>query len=212
MILITKFYHFAFLEEEVPSVPGSGTALRRPMTGLLHVRLSGIKHQNNVPTRNSKPAESMAIIKVDGVVKGKTRMARNGPQGIRWNEEFEIPVTKASEIEITICDKPDYVPVTIGMFWLKISDLVEELRRKKVEADNDAAWAAANVHELAVKNHIARPSTGSMTEVAVNSAVDGVESWWDLEPIGQISMKFNFGKHRNMKQHEAPANRKRYLA
>ncbi|KAF9293741.1 Serine/threonine kinase [Mortierella antarctica] len=181
-------------EEEVPTVSGSGTALRRPMTGVLHVRLSGIKHQNNVPTRNSKPAESMAIIKIDGVVKGKTRMARNGPQGIRWNEEFEIPVTKASEIEITICDKPDYVPVTIGMFWLKISDLVEELRRKKVEADNDAAWAAANVHELAVKNHLARPSTGSVAEVAVNSTVDGVESWWDLEPIGQISMKFNFVK------------------
>ncbi|KAG0336527.1 Serine/threonine kinase [Podila humilis] len=181
-------------EDEAPAAPGSGTALRRPMTGLLHVRLSGIRHQNNVPTRNSKPVESMAIIKIDGVVKGKTKMARIGSQGLRWNEDFEIPVTKASEVEITVCDRPDTAPVTIGMFWLKISDLVEELRRKKVEADNDAAWAAANVHELAIKNHFARPSTGSMAEVTVNSVVDGVESWWDLEPIGQISMKFNFVK------------------
>ncbi|KAF9427051.1 Serine/threonine kinase [Podila epigama] len=181
-------------EEDVPALSTTGTALRRPMTGILHIRLAGIRHHNNVPTRYSKPAESMAIIKVDGVVKGKTKMARNGVQGIRWNEDFEIPVTKASEIEITICDKPDQAPVIIGMFWLKISDLVEELRRKKVEADNDAAWAAANVHDLAIKNHLSRPRSGSTAEVPVSATVDGVDSWWDLEPIGQVSMKLNFVK------------------
>ncbi|KAG0371259.1 Serine/threonine kinase [Mortierella sp. AD032] len=170
-----------------------GTAMRRPMTGTLYVRINGIRHQNNAPTRNSRPAESMAYVKIDGSTKEKTRMARNGHNGIRWNEEFEIPVTKASEIEIAIFDKPEHVPVPIGMFWLKISDLVEELRRKKVEADNDAAWAAANVQDLVTRTPTIRPGTGPLGDNPING-VEGIESWWDLEPIGQISLKFNFVK------------------
>ncbi|KAF9569980.1 Serine/threonine kinase [Mortierella alpina] len=175
------------------AAPAPGTAPRRPMTGILSVRVSGLKHQTNAPTRNSRPAESMAVIKIDGVIKGKTRMARNGTLGIRWNEDFEIPVTKASEIEITVYDRPDHTSIPIGMFWLKISDLVEELRRKKVEADNDAVWAAANVHDLSIKNAPSRHGSSSHGENA-SETIDGVESWWDLEPAGQIGVKFNFVK------------------
>lgn len=164
------------------------------MTGTLYVRISGIRHQNNAPTRNSRPAESMAYIKIDGATRAKTRMARNGHNGIRWNEEFEVPVTKASEIEIAVFDKPDHVPVPIGMFWLKISDLVEDLRRKKVEADNDAAWVAANVQDIVSRTPTIRPGTGPLGDNPING-VEGIESWWDLEPIGQISLKFNFGKY-----------------
>ncbi|ORZ19147.1 hypothetical protein BCR41DRAFT_351614 [Lobosporangium transversale] len=178
-------------EDDITNTPG--TALRRPMTGTLYVRISGLKHQNNAPTRNSKTAESMACIKIDGAPRAKTRMARNTPHGIRWNEDFEVPVTKASEIEITVFDKPDQTPVPIGMFWLKISDLIEELRRKKVEADNDAAWVAANAQELGSRPPTIRPGTGPLGDNPING-VEGVEAWWDLEPIGQISLKFNFVK------------------
>ncbi|KAI1319634.1 Serine/threonine kinase, partial [Mortierella claussenii] len=178
-------------DDDTTNTPG--TALRRPMTGTLHVRVTGIKYQNNAPTRNSRPAESMAYIKIDGTPRAKTRMARNGPNGIRWNEDFEVPVTKASEIEIAIFDKPDQVPVPIGMFWLKISDLVDELRRKKVEADNDAAWVAANVQEMGGRTPTIRPGTGPLGDNPING-VEGIESWWDLEPVGQISLKLNFVK------------------
>ncbi|KAG0196573.1 Serine/threonine kinase [Mortierella sp. GBA30] len=178
-------------EDDTSATPG--TALRRPMTGTLYVRVGGIKHQNNAPTRNSRPAESMAYIKIDGAPRAKTRMARNGPHGIRWSEDFEVPVTKASEIEIAVFDKPDSVPVPIGLFWLKISDLVEELRRKKVEADNEAAWVAANVQDLVARTPTIRPGTGPLGDNPING-VEGIESWWDLEPIGQISLKFNFVK------------------
>lgn len=133
----------------------------------------------------------MAYIKVDGTSRAKTRMARNGVSGIRWNEDFEISVAKASEIEIGVFDKPDQTPVPIGMFWVKISDLVDELRRKKVEADNDAAWAAANAQDLA-RTPTIRPITGPLGDNPVNG-VEGIEAWWDLEPIGQINLKLNFG-------------------
>ncbi|KAF9427733.1 Serine/threonine kinase, partial [Podila epigama] len=179
--------------QEDDNTTTAGAALRRPMTGVLHVRISGVRHQNNAPVRGSRPAESMAVIKIDGAVRAKTRMARLGPNGIRWNEDFEVPVTKASEIEIAVYDKPDHVAVPIGMFWLKISDLVEDLRRKKLEADNDAAWAAANVQDLATRPPVIRPGTGPLGDNPING-VEGIESWWDLEPVGQISLKFNFVK------------------
>ncbi|KAG0255011.1 Serine/threonine kinase [Mortierella polycephala] len=175
------------------SIPAPGTALRRPMTGILNIRIAGIKHQSNAQTRHSRPAESMAAIKIDGALKGKTRMARNGAQGIRWNEDFEIPISKASEIEITVYDRPDHTAIPIGMFWLKVSDLVEELRRKKVEADNDAVWAATNVHDLAVKSPGGRLRSGSMSEADIGGP-EGVEAWWDLEPAGQIGLGFSFVK------------------
>ncbi|KAI7816133.1 hypothetical protein BC939DRAFT_470279 [Gamsiella multidivaricata] len=178
-------------DDDITTTPG--TALRRPMTGTLYVRIASARNLNNAPTRNSRPSESTAFIKIDGMPRAKTRPARNGPSGIRWNEDFEVPVTKASEIEIAIFDRPDQVPVPIGLFWLKISDLVEELRRKKVEADNDAAWVAANVQEMGGKAPIIRPGTGPLGDNPING-VEGIESWWDLEPIGQISLKFNFVK------------------
>ncbi|KAG0222819.1 Serine/threonine kinase [Mortierella sp. GBA43] len=177
-------------EDDTTTTPGTG--LRRPMTGTLYVRMSGMIHQSNAPTRNSKPAESMAHIKIDGTFRAKTRMARNSANGIRWNEDFEVPVSKASEIEIAVFDKPEHVLVPIGMYWLKISDLVEELRRKKAEADNNAAWAAANAQDMA-RIPIVRPTTGPLGDNPVNG-VEGIEAWWDLEPIGQINLKFNFVK------------------
>ncbi|KAF9170795.1 Serine/threonine kinase, partial [Mortierella sp. AD010] len=191
-------------EDDITTTPG--TALRRPMTGTLYVRVTGVKHQNNAPTRNSRPAESMAIIKIDGTPKAKTKMARNTPNGIRWNEDFEVPVTKASEIEISVVDKPDQVPVPIGMFWLKISDLVEELRRKKVEADNDAAWVAANAQDLGGRMPVVRPGTGPLGDNPVNG-VEGIETWWDLEPIGQISLKFNFVKDVAVRKRQSKLGR-----
>ncbi|KAG0095166.1 Serine/threonine kinase [Podila epicladia] len=178
-------------EDDITTAPGA--ALRRPMTGVLHVRISGIKHQNHAPIRGSRPAESMAMIKIDGSPRAKTRTVRTGPNGIRWNEEFEVPVIKASEIEISVYDKPDNAVIPIGMFWLKISDLVEDLRRKKQVADNDAAWAAANVQDLTTRTPSVRPGTGPLGDNPING-VEGIESWWDLEPVGQISLKFNFVK------------------
>ncbi|KAF9106807.1 Serine/threonine kinase [Mortierella sp. AM989] len=191
-------------EDDITTTPG--TALRRPMTGTLYIRVTGVKNQNNAPTRNSRPAESMAIIKIDGAIKAKTRPARNSPNGIRWNEDFEVPVIKASEIEISVVDKPDQVSVPIGMFWLKISDLVEELRMKKVEADNDAAWIAANAQDLGGRMPVIRPGTGPLGDNPING-VEGIETWWDLEPIGQISLKFNFVKDVAVRRRQSKLGR-----
>lgn len=171
---------------------------RRPITGVLHVRIAGIRHLSHAPTRQDRVIESLATVKVDGVLKAKTNAVRMGSQGIRWNEDFSIPVNKASEIEIAVYDRLDNGNAPVGLFWLKLSDLVEELQRKKVEADNAAAWEEsneANVHELSVKSPGSRLSLiGNIERHTSSVMMDGVDSWWDLEPIGQIGLTFNLGR------------------
>ncbi|GJJ68816.1 hypothetical protein EMPS_01162 [Entomortierella parvispora] len=183
-------------DDTTPMAPGMTP--RRPITGVLHVRVAGIRHLSHAPTRQDRVIESLATVKVDGVLKAKTNVVRMGSQGIRWNEDFSIPVNKASEIEIAVYDRQENGNAPVGLFWLKLSDLVEELQRKKVEADNAAAWEESNeasVHELSVKSQGSRLSLiGNIERHSSSPALDGVDSWWDLEPIGQIGLTFNLVK------------------
>lgn len=143
------------------------------------------------------------MIKVDGVIRAKTRPARSGTQGAQWtNEDFKIPVEKASEVELTLYDKPENHLIPIGCLWIKISDIAEELRRKKVELESGPGWAPASVARQgsAGENGGLDGSTpggpgygGAFNNAGSNVTVDGIESWFDLESVGQICLKFNFG-------------------
>ncbi|KAF9108200.1 Serine/threonine kinase [Mortierella sp. GBA35] len=185
-----------------------GAGLRKPNTGTLKIRVIAVKQQNNAPTRTLKGPETLCMIKVDGVPRARTRPARSGTQGARWNEDFEIPVEKASEVELTLYDKPDNHLIPIGSLWVKISDITDELRRKKVELESGPGWAPAGV-----AGQISSNENGSFDGQASASVqgyggfnngnnnnnnqaatVDGIESWFDLEPVGQVCIKFNFVK------------------
>lgn len=188
-----------------------GAGLRKPNTGTLQIRVIAVKQQNNAPTRTLKAPETLCIIKVDGVPRAKTRPARSGTQGARWNEDFDIPVEKASEVELTLYDKPDNHLIPIGSLWVKISDITDELRRKKVELESGPGWAPAGVAGQISSNENgqfdghAAPGVAGYGGGGFNNGngnnnqaatVDGIESWFDLEPVGQICIKFNFGKSR----------------
>lgn len=68
-------------------------------------------------------------------------------------QDFVLEMDKADEVEVAFYDQPsggkkgDPPPrVLIGIMWLKVSDLLEALRRQKVDAgfDGDAAgWVTA---------------------------------------------------------------------
>jgi hypothetical protein len=141
------------------------------------------------------------MIKVDGVPRAKTRPARSGTQGARWNEDFEVPVEKASEVELTLYDKPENHLIPIGCLWVKISDITDELRRKKVEMESGPGWAPAGVAGQGTADENggfdgSAPGAGfggGFNNTGSNIQMDGIESWFDLEPVGQICLKFNFG-------------------
>ncbi|KAF9935044.1 Serine/threonine kinase [Linnemannia zychae] len=192
-------------EPEVTNRVGAG--LRKPNTGTLKIRVIAVKQQNNAPTRTLKAPETLCMIKVDGVPRARTRPARSGTQGARWNEDFEIPVEKASEVEFTLYDKPDNHLIPIGCLWVKISDITDELRRKKVELESGPGWAPAGVagqispsengqFDGQIESRPAAYGGFNNGNVSNNQSavVDGIESWFDLEPVGQICIKFNFVK------------------
>jgi len=92
-------------------------------------------------SRFARGPETFIVIKVEDVIQVRTKSTRND----RWLDEgHDIDVNKANEIEITVYDKPGEHPLPIGMLWIRISDLVEELRRKKIEQDiSSSVWVSA---------------------------------------------------------------------
>ncbi|RIB14584.1 kinase-like domain-containing protein [Gigaspora rosea] len=188
---------------------------RRPVTGKLDIRVRNANHLAHAPTRTLKSPETTVVIKIDGATKGKTKASRND----RWNEDFEIHVEKASEIEITLYDKPHEHPQPIGLLWIKISDIAEELRKKRIEAESGPGWVTANAQfemqsspTSAVNNNgppYSIPYSSAQPQQGAGTAVlpDGIEAWFDVEPVGQISLKLNFVKETANKRPDAGLGR-----
>ena len=154
-------------------------------------------------------------LKVEGTQRARSHPSRTD----RWNEDFEIQVEKANEVEITIYDKQvsEPHPVPIGMLWIRITDLVEALRRQKVEQEtSQGGWVTATAAgamgsggspgggDLFGYGHshsgsgdfsyglappASRPGEFPSTEP------EGIDAWFAVEPAGAVSLRLNFGEH-----------------
>lgn len=149
--------------------------------------------------------ETQVSLKVEG-----TQLARSHPSRTdRWNEDFEITVDKANEVEIAIYDKQAGEPhaLPIGLLWIRINDLVEALRRQKVGMETgQGGWVTAGaMHggaDMGMHPHSAdmnAPLTfggapggmGAMGGGGLGSA-EGVDAWFAVEPAGAIALNLNF--------------------
>jgi len=151
-----------------------------------------------------------------------TRVRTKSTRNDKWLDEgHDIDVDKANEIEITVYDKPGEHPLPVGMLWIRISDLVEELRRKKIEQDiSSSGWVSAekmangaqgrtsdgqnNTRSIIPPASIETPGgspamfVGASGRVVAQQTPQGpgtanVDSWFALEPVGQIHLSLNFG-------------------
>jgi hypothetical protein len=186
--------------------------LRKPLSGALQITIKSARDLAHAPqTRKSKyPSETIIYVKVEDTPRARTHPSRSD----RWNEDFEIHVDKANEVEVTIYDKVpgDGAPVPIGMMWLRLSDVVEELRRRKTGAEAGPGWVTAarvNSHQSGASG--SGGSTGgpsgpggvrldqlSMNDDALtggtSSSTDGIDAWFAVEPEGAIALHLNFGQ------------------
>jgi classical protein kinase C len=190
---------------------------RRPVSGTLQITIKSARDLDHLPTNRRKPTETVVVVKVEDTPRARTYPSRTD----RWNEDFELHVDKANEVEVTIYDKPpgtNETPTPIGMLWIRLSDVVDELRRKKVGAEAGAGWVTAAGVEGG--SNITPPGTGQMGHRPTGSmggldapvaaqlppnaqsaamrpgtAVDGIDAWFSVEPAGQIDLHLNFGKH-----------------
>lgn len=195
----------------------------RPLSGKLQVSLRAARELEHAPVVTSWKARSASkqvietyiSLKVEGTEKSRSLPSRTD----RWNEDFEIAVDKANEVEITIYDKQvsEATPVPIGMLWIKLTDLVEAQRRQKVEQEaGQGGWVTADAAGAMAGPGSAFPGQGyagghggggsgdfNSSHIAFHGGYpgpgtltqnDGIDAWFAVEPAGAIHLRLNFGK------------------
>jgi hypothetical protein len=182
--------------------------LRKPLAGKLIISLKMARDLNHVPLsrRSSKVFnETTVVIKIEGNERGVSHPSRND----KWYEEFDLLIDKANEIELTIYDtQAGGDPTPIGMLWLRVSEVIEALRRQKVEADTQGAgWvpAATAVRAATIRGpaggpqhnpdrSLHREATKLGGSGPMSKAVPGIDGWFAVEPAGAVSLHLDFGR------------------
>ncbi|PWY84936.1 hypothetical protein BO70DRAFT_361329 [Aspergillus heteromorphus CBS 117.55] len=185
--------------------------LRKPLTGLLTMRIHAVKDVDHAASsRFSRGPETFIVLKVEDTIKARTKATRTD----RWQDEtFVIDIDKANEIELTVYDKSGDRPTPIGMLWVRISDIAEEMRRKKIETEfNASGWMSADKMDHG-GSASGRPDTaGGMGPTSPGPGAPPVapsqggapgapaggqimiDSWFALEPVGRIYLSMSFAK------------------
>ncbi|KIY72512.1 hypothetical protein CYLTODRAFT_417900 [Cylindrobasidium torrendii FP15055 ss-10] len=215
------------VEEEEVDPPQEGDRkenLRsKPLSGTLYVTVKGARELDHAPIvarfRSAKQAIDTSVsLKVEGSQVARTHPSRTD----RWNEEFEIAVDKANEVEIAVYDKQTGEPyaVPIGLLWIKINDLVEALRRQKVFMESgQGGWVTAagamgggpppGAYPSTTDMNssigfdgpggLAQPGSPTMAGMAAPTK-EGIDAWFAVEPAGAIAIHLNFVKENVRKR------------
>lgn len=191
--------------------------MRKPLTGQLSIRIMAVKDVDHAPTgRFARGPETFVAVKVEDNVVARTKASRSD----RWDAEYHnIDVDKANEIELTVYDKPSDHPLPIGLLWVRISDIVEEMRRKKIEAEiSSSGWVSAD--KMAGGGGAPPGQFGTSQQqppqlppqfgappqspnLANTTPLGGanpvvppqpIDAWFSLEPTGQIHLSLSFTK------------------
>jgi len=192
--------------------------LRKPLTGQLAIRVLQVRDVDHASTgRFSRGPETFVAVKVEDNIVARTRIAR----GDRWEAEYHnIEVDKANEVELTVYDKPGEHAIPIGMLWIRISDIVEEMRRKKIEAEmTNSGWVSAD--RMGGQDAAGAPAQFPMSPTQQQSFGQGaaspglqggqgqaqfgpqaipqmtsqpIDAWFNLEPAGSIHLALDFDK------------------
>lgn len=187
--------------------------IRRPLTGRLTIRVLAVKDVDHATTsRFARGPETFVIIKVEDVVRVRTKSTRND----KWlDENHGVDVDKANEIEMTVYDKPGDHPMPIGLLWIRISDIAEDLRRKKIEQEiSGTGWVSAETMEnnprpnegaYSYGQGLVGPSAAGASGAGLYTNTQGgpqapqgsgalvIDAWFALEPVGQVHLSLSFG-------------------
>lgn len=201
--------------------PAQEAIARKPISGKLSLSLKTARDLEHAPLPSSRSKyynETTVEFKIHGNVKEVSYPSRND----RWHQDFDIEMDKADEVEIAFYDQQGGLKnppprVLIGVLWLKVSDLLEALRRQKVDGldgDGGAGWVTAAM-TVGARDGMARmggrngdvdaplqPSAGSgshtrggpsATGHGATLTENGLEGWFTVEPQGAVNFHLNFG-------------------
>ncbi|ORY85674.1 hypothetical protein BCR37DRAFT_412365 [Protomyces lactucae-debilis] len=179
---------------------------RKPLSGQLKIGIKAVREADHATTtRFGRSPETFVVVKVEDIVLAKTAKVRTD----KWSEEFNLQVDKANEVEITVYDKAGDTPLPIGLLWIRLSDIVDELRRKRIEQEIQASggeWVSADglqqgsyqypgstAPTMPGRTNTANRITPLGSHPSIPSA-SGTEAWFALEPAGQIQLSLDFIK------------------
>lgn len=199
---------------------------RKPLSGHLQIRVQAVADVDHAATgRFSRGPETFVMMKVEDAFKGRTKATRTD----RWiDEQHDFDIDKANEIELTVYDKAGDHPLPVGMLWIRISDIAEEMRRKRIESEfKNSGWMSADHmgEGGAVRpdappqfqpppgssggppNAMAAPGGGFAQGGPVpQTAPQVVDDWFSLEPVGKIKLSLIFGELRYCLTYHHTAN------
>lgn len=192
--------------------------MRKPLTGQLVLRIQAVKDVDHATTsRFTRGPETSVAVKVEDNVVARTKTTRTD----KWeNEIHSIYVDKANEIELTVYDKAGDHALPIGLLWVRISDIVEEMRRKRIEAEiNNSGWVSADRMASGGAPPAQFPissggagqfgpppgSAGAGAQPAGGNSFGGgggntvvapqaIDAWFALEPSGAVNLNISFTK------------------
>jgi hypothetical protein len=191
----------------------------KPLSGKLQIAVKAARELDHPPivTSRSRSASKQVVdtyvtMKVEGTQRARTHPSRTD----RWNEDFEIVVDKANEVEIAIFDKQlsELNMIPIGYLWIKIPDLVEALRRQKANIESgQGGWVTAgDMNDSPTLNSYGHQSAnsgdyqfsslsaggmatmpGMVSGMNSQQSSEGIDAWFNVEPAGAIALHLNFG-------------------
>lgn len=176
-------------------------AYRRPQSGTFTISVQRAKDLDHAAQSHwSRSArETFVGLKVEDTERAQTH-ARSPPV---WNEEFSLHVDNASEVELVVYDRVgSAVPVPIGVMWLRISDVVEELRKKKfgqVEETRAEPWVPVS-RDGAQSNGARSDSFSELPADSTPGENDSVYTWFTVEPAGALLLRVTFTKQNVQKR------------
>ncbi len=179
---------------------------RRPLSGTFSLTIHRVNEVDHVASPMfSRSPESLIIIRIDDQEKNKTKPTRSD----RWNEEFNFPIEKGNEVELTVYDKIGDQLVPVAVTWISLSDLTEVIRKQKVRQDLSSGWVSAD----RMNQHSNTGEGNSQGSQGIGQAVgeqgghhhqDGPQGpvadraynqvWFVLEPAGKIQLSMGFTK------------------
>ncbi|KAH7878327.1 uncharacterized protein C8R40DRAFT_1167752 [Lentinula edodes] len=162
------------------------TLRAKPLSGTLSVAIQGARELDHAPIITRFRSSKNQVVETS-------------------NEDFEIAVDKANEVETALYDKQvgGTHAVPIILLWIRISDLVEALRRQKVFMESgQGGWVPSGaMHGDAGHSNSADPNIplsfgaappggfgpqGSMGDGIPQQPSEGIEAWFSVEPAGAI--------------------------
>lgn len=189
-------------EEAQQENPYAARRAHKPQSGTLSIAIKGAKEVDHAAISSSTRSmrESYVSIKVEESERVRTPSSRSDA----WNVSYELPLENTNEVELVIFDRVGTsAPVPVGLLWLRISDIIEQLRKIKAGQVGADGLPSASPSPMTPNSSdwVTADTMASMTSslspaqpTAQQAAKSGLEGWFTVEPRGAVYLQLGFTK------------------